>query len=223
MASPTLAVGHLVLNHDWQLNAGRVVTEAGIAHRVLRPDVKRADREAWIQQAAADDVRIILSHPQLVETGLDLLAWPTLIWYSTGYNLFRLRQASRRAWRIGQTAPCRVVFLGYEETLQADALRLMGAKLATAMGLEGQMSLTGLQALAEDQDLGNALARALAYGLSAQPDVSSVWQTAADPRIFTAAAAPVIPPAPLVPAARPPLTAIRPTRRPVPQLAWAFD
>ena len=212
--------------HDQIGRLSAVLRREGLAHRLLTPDVPRAKREAWIQQAAADGVRIILSHPQLVETGLDLLAWPNLLWYSTGYNLFRLRQASRRAWRIGQTAPCRVVFLGYADTLQADALRLMGAKLATAMSLEGQMSLTGLQALAEDQDLGNALARALAYGLSAQPDVSSVWQTAADPRILAAVAAPGIPQEHPAPGARPPLTVIRPTRARhshAPQLAWAFD
>lgn len=202
--------------HDQLARLHTVLTRAGIGHRILTPGVPRAKREAWIQQATADGVRVILSHPQLVETGLDLLAWPTLVWYSTGYNLFRLRQASRRAWRIGQTAPCRVVFLGYDATLQADALRLMGAKLATAMGLEGQLSLTGLQTLAEDQDLGNALARALAYGLSTQPDVSAVWQTAAAPR---PSGGPVA-----APTRVPFLTLVRPTgRSPAPQLAWAFD
>lgn len=223
--------------HDQIARLSAVLRREGLAHRILTPEVPRAKREAWIQQAAADGVHIILSHPQLVETGLDLLAWPTLIWYSTGYNLFRLRQASRRAWRIGQTAPCRVVFLGYAETLQADALHLMGAKLATAMSLEGQMSLTGLQALAADQDLGNALARALAYGLSAQADVSSVWQTAVDPRLRAAAieagASPEIsgadrdPSPPVVPEPMPTpvpyLTVVRPTRTQVAQLAWTFE
>ncbi|MCY0877790.1 MAG: hypothetical protein OWU84_02430 [Firmicutes bacterium] len=44
---------------------------------------------------------MVISHPALVEAGLDLLAFPSLFWCSTGYNLFRLRQAPRRAWRIG--------------------------------------------------------------------------------------------------------------------------
>ena len=220
--------------HDQLGRLSTLLRREGLAHRILTPDVPRSKREAWIQQAAADGVRIILSHPQLVETGLDLLAWPTLIWYSTGYNLFRLRQASRRAWRIGQTAPCRVVFLGYEDTLQADALRLMGAKLATAMGLEGQLSLTGLQTLAEDQDLGNGLARALAYGLADQPDISTVWQTAAVPALSAPADSAALPPVivpprsparPAAPVVTPPrLVVVPPTRRRMaPQLAWAFD
>ena len=223
--------------HDQLGRLSQVLTDAGIAHRVLRPDVKRADREAWIQRAAADGVRVILSHPQLVETGLDLLAWPTLIWYSTGYNLFRLRQASRRAWRIGQTAPCRVVFLAYTDTLQADALTLMGAKLATAMGLEGQLSLTGLQELAQDNDVSNGLARALAYGLADQPDISTVWQTAPVPVLPAPAGSPAPPPevvrplspprpaVPTAPVVAPPrLVVVRPTRRrTAPQLAWVFD
>ena len=50
-------------------------------------------------------LQVLITEPRCVETGLDLNAFTTLIFYSMGYNLFTLRQASRRSWRINQTAP----------------------------------------------------------------------------------------------------------------------
>ena len=85
-----------------------------------------------------------LSHPKLVETGLDLFDkggvynFPTLIFYQTGYNLFTMRQASRRAWRIGQRKDCKVIYLYYGGTLQARAMSLMGKKMEAAQALEGK-------------------------------------------------------------------------------------
>jgi hypothetical protein len=64
-----------------------------------------------------------------VETGLDLLAFPTLYFYETGYSLHTLRQASRRSWRIGQRHPVRVKFviLAAPEQVAADAEALKQA------------------------------------------------------------------------------------------------
>ena len=46
-----------------------------------------------------------ICHPKIVETGLDLLDFPTILFHETGYSLHTLRQASRRSWRIGQHRP----------------------------------------------------------------------------------------------------------------------
>ena len=54
--------------------------------------------------------------------------------YETGYDLFTLRQASRRSWRIGQKHPCRVYFLYYQATMQARAMALMAQKLDASLG-----------------------------------------------------------------------------------------
>ena len=52
-------------------------------------------------------------------------AFTTLIFYSMGFNLFTLRQASRRSWRINQTAPrVEVYMLYYKDTMQAKAMKL---------------------------------------------------------------------------------------------------
>jgi superfamily II DNA or RNA helicase len=185
----SLAQGHRVWvyanytdTHDQLQRLADVLTRAGISNRIMRASVDRQQREAWVAQADADGIAVCLSHSQLMETGVDLINRPTLLWLSTGYNLMRLRQASRRAWRIGQTRPCRVIFLAYQNTLQEKALVLMGRKLEAAFALEGQLSLEGLQSLAAD-DNANELARALVDGLEgATTDVHKIWAAAPRPQ-----------------------------------------
>jgi hypothetical protein len=55
-------------------------------------------------------VHMSVEHPKLVETGLDLLAFPTLYFYETGYSLHTLRQALAPlvAYRPEASCPCEV-------------------------------------------------------------------------------------------------------------------
>ena len=69
---------------------------------MLRSSVATDKREDWYERQLKGGVEVVICHPKLVETGLDLLAFPTLYFYETGYSLHTLRQASRRSWRIGQ-------------------------------------------------------------------------------------------------------------------------
>ena len=108
--------------------------------KVLEADkVPTRNRSAWIAKNAPG-VDVIISHPQPVRTGLTLFDaagnhnFPSLIFYETGYDLFTLRQASRRSWRIGQKHPCRVYYLYYKETMQARAMALMAQKLDASLG-----------------------------------------------------------------------------------------
>ncbi|MFN8475529.1 MAG: hypothetical protein U0822_25320 [Anaerolineae bacterium] len=76
-----------------------------------------------------------------------------------------MRQASRRSWRIGQREPVEVNYFVYEETLQADALALVAAKVRSALMVEGELPEDGLAALEGDgQDMFVALARQLTEG-----------------------------------------------------------
>jgi hypothetical protein len=124
---------------------------------------------------------VVISHPRLVETGLDLFDkagrhnFPTLCFYESGYNLFTLRQASRRSWRIGQKQPCRVIYLYYLGTMQDRALALMGKKMTAAQALEGKFSSEGLIGMAgEDANVEIALARSLVERLD-EGDARRLW------------------------------------------------
>ena len=138
--------------------------------------VKPEKREHWIAEQVSKGIDVLICNPALVATGLDLLAFPTIAWFQTGYSTFTLRQASRRSWRIGQRAPVKVYFMAYSDTLQESCLQLMGSKLAASMGLEGRWSEEGLQALCEGEDMSSALARALVHGLDGTDSAESMWR-----------------------------------------------
>ena len=94
-----------------------------------------------MEKRVKSGLQVLITNPKCVETGLDLNAFTTLIFYSMGYNLFTLRQASRRSWRINQTAPrVEVYLLYYADTMQAKAMKLMASKLAVAGIIEGTFS-----------------------------------------------------------------------------------
>jgi hypothetical protein len=145
----------------------------GLRATVLKASVETRKREEWIAKHAANN-DVIISHPQLVETGLDLFDksgnhnFSTISWYLPTYNAFTLRQASRRSWRIGQHLPCRVKFFYYANTMQEQAMTLMGQKMSACQAIEGKFSSEGLIALAgEEGSLEMAMAAALVKKLPA--------------------------------------------------------
>jgi hypothetical protein len=150
----------------------------------LRSSVPVEKRERWIREKGPR-YDVIVSYPKLVETGLDLFDkrgsfnFATIIWYETGYNLFTMRQASARAWRIGQRHECRVYYLYYEATMQENAMQLMGVKMAAAQALEGKFSTEGLVAMGgDDTTVEMALAKSIDSVLKG--DGARAWEMIGD-------------------------------------------
>jgi SNF2 family DNA or RNA helicase len=154
----------------------RILSAAGFRVAVLRASIPSHKREEWYDRQLESGVEVVICHPKLVETGLDLLAFPTLHFYQTGYSLHTLRQASRRSWRIGQRHPVRVKFLTYKGTMQEICLRLMGRKMLVALMMEGKFSGEGLQSLDADEDLMSAMARELVEKAGVGESADMVWQ-----------------------------------------------
>ena len=159
----------------------RFMKAAGLRVAVMRASVPPREREAWIDTHGKEH-DVIISHPQLVQTGLDFFNPATghnycsILFYQTGYSLFTLRQASRRAWRIGQKKPCKVAYLSYSDSMQTRALALMGKKLAAAQALEGNFSSEGLAAMAgDDSNIEMALAKSLADNIR-EDDGARAWK-----------------------------------------------
>lgn len=151
--------------------------------KILRSkEVDLPDREAWIaKHGPLNDC--MFSHPQLVETGLDLFDkkgghnFSSLAFYQQGYQPFIMRQAAARAWRIGQRLPCRVYYYYYVGTMQERCMSLMGKKFAASIALEGKFSTEGLAAMAgEDSGMEMALAKSLSEKLSDDLDAAAHWQ-----------------------------------------------
>lgn len=138
--------------HDILPRLQKLMQQAGLTCEILRSSTVATDkREAWIYKHGEADV--IISHPALVQTGLDLFDargnhnFATLIFYQTGYKLDTLRQAACRAHRIGQTLPCEVWYLYYAGTMQQNAVELMSKKTSAAQAVEGKFSAEGLSSL----------------------------------------------------------------------------
>ena len=122
--------------------------------------VKSERREEWVGNRVKEGLDVLVCNPRLVQTGLDLVDFPTICWYETDYSVYTMRQASRRSWRIGQTRPVRVVFMVYENTIQTEALRLVARKMQSSLAVEGELPEEGLIAFGDDgQDLIMTLAR----------------------------------------------------------------
>ena len=152
-----------------------LLRQTGMRVAVLRASVPTHKREEWYERQLESGVEVVICHPKLVETGLDLLAFPTLYFYQTGYSLHTLRQASRRSWRIGQKLPVRVKFLTYKGTMQETCLQLMGRKMLVALMMEGKFSGEGLQSLDADEDLMSAMARELVERAGVGQSADAIW------------------------------------------------
>jgi hypothetical protein len=199
--------------HDVAGRVERALRDAKLKARVLRSSVSTDAREDWINEHAPK-LDVIISHPRLVRTGLDLFDkrgrhnFPSLFFHETGYDLFTLRQAARRSWRIGQHLPCKVFYSFYAGTMQARAMTLMGRKLVASEAIEGKFSSEGLAAMSgeDDESMQIALARSLVNRMD-DMDAERVWskvsQVQGNAHFKPPAVAPAAPVAASLPPAKP--------------------
>jgi SNF2 family DNA or RNA helicase len=116
----------------------KILGEAGLEAEVLKAaKVKAGEREEWIQTFKGD---VLITHPRNVQTGLDLIQFPEVVWYQQDYSVYIVRQASRRSWRIGQKEPVNVHHLYYKGTIQEKAITLNVKKLRAALLTEGELT-----------------------------------------------------------------------------------
>ena len=102
--------------------------QAGFRAAILPDTVATDRREAWLKKQVTQGTQVLITHPAKVETGLDLYAFPTLVFYQIPYALTQLTQGKGRAWRLGQAQDCRVLFPYYRQTMEHRALSLMADK-----------------------------------------------------------------------------------------------
>jgi SNF2 family DNA or RNA helicase len=149
---------------DIQPRLAEALRSAGLRPKILRPSVPPERREAWARENA-QDTQVLITNPKLIETGLDLVAYGSVVFFEIEYTLYTLWQAMRRVWRLGQTQPVTVTFLSYRDTLEDLALKLMGRKLYAAQLLYGD-EIGG--AIVESDD-GNFLAELARAAISGAP------------------------------------------------------
>ncbi len=163
---------------DTQDKLMKLMAQNGIRAEVLPATVSPAKREQWVEARVKKGVQVLITNPSLVETGMDLNDFTTLIYYNISYNLFNLRQSSRRSWRINQKAPrIEVYMLYYKNTMQHRAIKLMASKLAVASIIEGNISDEGLAAMSDCADMTSQLAKELTLGIKNEvEDVAAAFK-----------------------------------------------
>ncbi|MCP4358649.1 MAG: hypothetical protein GY796_11580, partial [Chloroflexi bacterium] len=137
-------------------------------------------REEWVEKQVQAGVDVIITHPKRVQTGLDLLDFPTLIWMGQEFSVYTVLQASRRSWRIGQTDPVKVYFFQYRDTLQESAMRLIAAKVAAAIRVNGDTIEGGSIATLDEsgQDMMAILANIAIHGKRSVIDLQDAFAQA---------------------------------------------
>lgn len=136
----------------------KIIKKAGFKVAVLKSSVKTEKREQWIEDKYNEGVQVIITNPKLVQTGLDIIGYPTLYFYEIEWDSRVMRQAEVRHWRVGQDLECRVYYSYYAETFQFDALKLVGSKKKASLALEGVFAE---DILSDMGDIGDTGAEAL--------------------------------------------------------------
>lgn len=168
-----LVYSHWTGNTDCQDRLKKLFENEGIKACILDNSVKSINREEWIKTKVAEGNDVMICNPMLVETGLDLLDFTTIVFYQLGYSLFTMRQASRRSLRLNQTKDVSVYYLYFKDTIQEQALSLMATKLQAAMTIEGKFSEEGLNALSENEDILSQIANSVIEDISIRVDDGS--------------------------------------------------
>ena len=153
----------------------KMIEDKGYRVKVLRAgDTEgRAEKiDKWTEKG----LDVLICNPKLVETGLDLLSFPSIVFYQCGYSTYTLRQGSRRSWRITQRDPVKVYYMAYSDTMQTRAMKLIATKLETSLALEGELTDKGLSALSESSDsMSRELARALVEQIDYSGTLKDMW------------------------------------------------
>jgi superfamily II DNA or RNA helicase len=147
----------------------------GLTLAALRSGGDTRTRKQQLRRLLAQGADGIVCHPRLVQTGLNLIDFPTTVFYQFDYSTFTLRQASRRGYRPSQWQPVEVHFFCYEGTVQEKGLALMARKLRSALMAEGEFVDEGLSAFGDEGDITRELTRCLLDG-HAVPGLEETFQ-----------------------------------------------
>ena len=73
-----------------------ILTRHGFRVAVMKADAVAPERrEAWVADRVKEGIDVMICHPRLVQTGLDLIDFPTLCWFETEFSVFQSTQKSK--------------------------------------------------------------------------------------------------------------------------------
>lgn len=159
-------------SRDIQDRILKILRDGGVRAEILSGSINPRKREEWIARRVFG-LDALITNPRLVSTGLDLIAFSSVVFLEVEYSLYLVWQSLRRVWRLGQTKPVKAVFTVYNGTIEAQALALIGAKMKAAQLLYGD-NVGGAIVPEEDGDILMKLARE-ALESADLPDLQSLF------------------------------------------------
>ncbi|MFE4029331.1 helicase-related protein [Priestia sp. YIM B13551] len=162
-------------NYTGQYRMNQRTKEVLAAHGIeaVILDEPNTDKRAEVIQKLEDEGRkVVITNMKLVEVGLDLLYWPTIINNQMSYEVSVFRQSNRRNWRIGQEKECRCYILVYDGSQQMSQFLSVMSGRGHAMLTEGRLDRSELAEFSRDGQ--SSLASDLA-ACFADSNVADAW------------------------------------------------
>ena len=132
--------------------------QEGIKTAILKSSTSAMKRIEWFEKKKEEGVRVVICNPGMVDTGLDLLDFTTIVFYELDQNFFTMRQAARRSYRLNQKNNVSIYYMYYAGTVQETLIKFMAEKLKSVKVLEGDFDDEGLSSLVSgNQDNTNAI------------------------------------------------------------------
>ncbi|OIJ11496.1 hypothetical protein BKP35_12190 [Anaerobacillus arseniciselenatis] len=159
---------------EYQLNerTQQILKENGIESRILN-ESNTEKRSEVLQKYEEEGVKVVICNMKLVETGLDLLFWPTIIFNQLSYEVNVVRQSAKRSHRIGQHRLCKVLVPILNGTQEVSQFKKVMSARGHALMTEGRLDRGELAKYSYDEQ--SALATDLAQCF-AEADLASAWE-----------------------------------------------
>lgn len=87
---------------DIQQRLESVLTQSGLQAITLHGSVNPRRRKRWIEDHGYADGLII--NPRLLQTGMDLVSFASVVFAEVEYSLYTFWKAIRRVWRLNRVA-----------------------------------------------------------------------------------------------------------------------
>ena len=155
-----------------------LIENKGYSCAIMNERVKTADRVEWLDKQANIGTEVLIMNQRLVEVGLDLMEFPTIMFYQLNDDINVVRQASRRAWRLGQHKNCKVFYYVVDKTTQFVQFQRLMSRRVAAMIVEGRIERSDDIAKYADTSTNGAVSD-LSKTLSSV-ELTNAWVSAAE-------------------------------------------
>ncbi len=122
---------------DIQERLADLLKGAGLRVEIMRPTIAPDRRFDWMKKHAGK-LDVLITNARLVEVGLNLVMFPTAVFFEIEPSFYVLYQAMRRIWRPFAPLPVEIYFPVYSNTAEEMILDLMGEKMLSNQLLTGQ-------------------------------------------------------------------------------------